>query len=328
MSTTNEKNNPDQIIPAPEEFSFMSIPIRGMKQRRTIGAFPHLTLEDHVPNGSIPLWIQPVPYGSSENKYFHVHDFTELAIITEGEVDHIVNGETVHLRKGDVICIPPGIPHGYLDCSHMALVNILYDIPRLALPCFDAFDLSKFNIFFPSPQAKESHSPLSPILHLNDNDFQKILGIVNACATEINGSRLGKGLMALFHFVHLIITLSRLAQPDDTARPGVPERISVAIDYVNRHFSENISIEKLAQLSYTSKRNLFRLFKQKTGMNIKAYVQKLRLQKAYTMLLCTNEPVKKIAWQCGFSSDHRFCKVFHDVNNCTPLEFRNHAKKE
>lgn len=328
MSSTNDKINSDQTFHSPERFSLMSPPITDMKQRLFNDSPPHLTLENHVPNGSIPLWIQPVPYGSSRDRFFHTHEFSEIVIITEGEVDHIINNESVHLCKGDVLCLHPGVTHCYVGCSHMALVNVIYDIPRLALPCFDAFTLSKFNVFFPSEHEKATPSPISPILHLNDIEFQKVMGIITAFSMELNGNVCGKGLMALSFFINLVITLSRLMQPDNnTENPNFPERIGFTIDYLNSHFRENISTEKLAHLACTSKRTLFRLFKQKTGMKISEYLRKLRLQKAYTLLLCTNDPVQKIAWQCGFSSDNRFCKVFHAVNNCTPLEFRTHARK-
>ncbi len=63
--------------------------------------------------------IPPAPY--------HVHTNAEnVYIVLEGEAEAIVDGTRYRLRKGDVVFIPPGVPHaaGSTDDGPVTLLEI------------------------------------------------------------------------------------------------------------------------------------------------------------------------------------------------------------
>ncbi len=46
------------------------------------------------------------------NFELHSHDAEQILIILEGSEEHYVNGETIHMKAGDVCVHPPGVEHG------------------------------------------------------------------------------------------------------------------------------------------------------------------------------------------------------------------------
>lgn len=42
----------------------------------------------------------------------HSHDCEQILIILEGTEDHIVDGQTIHMKAGDVCVHPANVPHG------------------------------------------------------------------------------------------------------------------------------------------------------------------------------------------------------------------------
>lgn len=42
----------------------------------------------------------------------HAHDCEQILIILEGTEEHIVDGQTIHMKAGDVCVHPANVPHG------------------------------------------------------------------------------------------------------------------------------------------------------------------------------------------------------------------------
>ena len=50
----------------------------------------------------------------------HTHDFEQIMVILDGEVDAVLDGKLYHMYPGEIICFPEGHQHGavmnYGDC--------------------------------------------------------------------------------------------------------------------------------------------------------------------------------------------------------------------
>lgn len=67
---------------------------------------------------------------------------------------------------------------------------------------------------------------------------------------------------------------------------------------------------------------LTRLFRQKRGVGIKAYIDEMRLAHIRTLLLTTDAPLKSIAAQSGFDDYKAFLKYFTYHEDITPTQLR------
>ncbi len=95
--------------------------------------------------------------------------------------------------------------------------------------------------------------------------------------------------------------------------------------YVQTHYSEPISLERIAADVGYSPSYLSRTFKEKTGMNLVSFINKVRIDAAMSDLRTTDYSVSDVARRCGFESVGYFTRVFKKVAGVTPGFFRNHA---
>lgn len=84
-------------------------------------------------------------------------------------------------------------------------------------------------------------------------------------------------------------------------RRHINNHIHQVQDYIIHHLDETLALDTLATQVHTSSRNLTRLFKTATGITIGQYIEKLRVEKAVS-LLKENNKITTVAQQCGFKS--------------------------
>lgn len=54
----------------------------------------------------------------------HSHMHEQITYILQGECDFILGDETVRMKKGDVILIPPDVRHGLRPIGNETIINI------------------------------------------------------------------------------------------------------------------------------------------------------------------------------------------------------------
>ncbi len=69
--------------------------------------------------------------------------------------------------------------------------------------------------------------------------------------------------------------------------------------------------------------HLGRMFKQHTGEKISDYLNKIRVEKASSLLLETDDKIIAVAYDAGFESLRTFNKVFLTIMGVSPSNYRN-----
>ena len=100
------------------------------------------------------------------------------------------------------------------------------------------------------------------------------------------------------------------------------ERTKVMLQYIQEHYSEEISLLKIAESAHICESECLRCFRNVIGYSPIQYVKQLRIQKAAEMLLCTNWKISNIGQKCGFQEMSYFAKTFRELKGCTPNAFR------
>ncbi|RDW15173.1 hypothetical protein CWR48_19270 [Oceanobacillus arenosus] len=73
---------------------------------------------------------------------------------------------------------------------------------------------------------------------------------------------------------------------------------------------------------------LERLFKQETSETPRAYLVNIRIDKAAHLLKFTTMTNLEICYEVGFRSPSNFYKVFRNIKNCSPSEYRKELQNE
>jgi len=98
--------------------------------------------------------------------------------------------------------------------------------------------------------------------------------------------------------------------------------------WLQQHFSQKLSIAKLADAMSVSERTLTRRFQRSLGMTPLTYLQTLRVEAAKQMLARSSRRTDRIAYLVGYADVGFFTKVFRERTGLSPREFREQTASE
>ncbi|TNJ66104.1 AraC family transcriptional regulator [Paenibacillus hemerocallicola] len=101
-----------------------------------------------------------------------------------------------------------------------------------------------------------------------------------------------------------------------------PAFLPPMIDYLDKHYNEDIRLDRLAELFAVNKYHLSKEFKKVIGYTPKEYIINLRINKAKEWLKHTNASVEEIAGSVGIDNVSHFINLFKTRVELTPLAFR------
>ncbi|WP_094550655.1 response regulator transcription factor [Petroclostridium xylanilyticum] len=100
-----------------------------------------------------------------------------------------------------------------------------------------------------------------------------------------------------------------------------------AIEYIESHYSEDISLKDISDYVNISPNYFSMVFKKETGVSFSNYLLNVRLEKSKELLRKGNIRIYEIAYSVGFNNDQYFNRVFKDKYGITPLMYRKQKSK-
>lgn len=94
------------------------------------------------------------------------------------------------------------------------------------------------------------------------------------------------------------------------------------IQYVEQHYSEEITLSEIADNIHINYYYLSAYFKSQTSENLTAYINKVRVEKAKILLKDGNLSIAEVSSLVGFSEHNYFSKVFKKYALMTPTSYR------
>ncbi|NLZ80471.1 MAG: AraC family transcriptional regulator [Clostridiales bacterium] len=98
--------------------------------------------------------------------------------------------------------------------------------------------------------------------------------------------------------------------------------ITVAVDYIEKNYNKQFSIESLAEMCHLSETHFRRVFQATMGTGPLDFITNIRIKKACALLKTTNDSVTYISEQVGFGSISSFNRSFNKVMASSPREWR------
>ena len=116
---------------------------------------------------------------------------------------------------------------------------------------------------------------------------------------------------------------------DDPMQTGerVSPQIANAIAYIKKHYTEDNSVDDMADAAHMSKHYFCRSFKRVTGATALQYLHNIRLTRVHDLLINTPMLLDDIASQTGFPSTATMSRVFKGEYGISPRAFRKAAKE-
>ncbi len=155
-----------------------------------------------------------------------------------------------------------------------------------------------------------------PVIMLSAyNDFESVRKAFKLGAKDylIKSNLDSRTLLQLFSSI-----LSPLESP-----AGYCMAISNAIEFIKRHYCEDISLKTVSQFSELSESYFSKLFSKEVGISYVDYLLHIRVENAERLLRTTNMKIYQVAEHVGFNSVEHFCRMFKRINGKTPNSFKN-----
>ena len=93
-------------------------------------------------------------------------------------------------------------------------------------------------------------------------------------------------------------------------------------EYVGEHYSENITLNDIADIVFLNPAYLSAMFKKETGQTLTQYLIDVRIDKAKEMLRNPERTIGEIACMVGYQDERHFSKLFSKMTGVKPTEYR------
>ena len=245
----------------------------------------------------------------------HHHDFYEVDFLVSGDVTYVIESRMYHLQPGQMLIINPRELHQVYIRSDGApyerymlwiAPQLLQKLSREQTDLSRCFDMSRPNY--------------GNLLHLPPQQRKLVPAMMETLLREQAQPGFGSELLQQNLLTELMIHINRLAEFSDTTQDGEDTVVARAIDYINLHYHEPLSLETLAEQCFVSKYHLSHEFTKQMGAGIYQYIQKKRLLIARQLMAEGQKPME-VYTQCGFGDYPAFFRAFRKVYGLSPREF-------
>lgn len=100
------------------------------------------------------------------------------------------------------------------------------------------------------------------------------------------------------------------------------------VEYINKHYSEDLNVTSLANQFFISPSYFAHLFKKKSGKSVIEYINEIRIAHARSFLEMEDTPIGSIALLVGFSDMNYFSRKFKALVGMTPTEYKKSCMKQ
>ena len=257
------------------------------------------------------LYITQAKYDIDWHSIKHMHHFTELFYVIRGNGSFLVENETFPVKEDDLIVVNPNVNHTEVSNPENPLEYIVLGISGLQFLNEDkeeVYDYSTHNYY---------------------NFKHEILFYLRTLVEEVrdqdeNYQAISQNLLEI-----LIWNIIRRTKKKILLKPTkkVNKECRFIEQYINDHFAEDITLQKLSELTYLNKYYIVHVFKKYKGLSPINYLIERRMEEAKNLLETTNYPVSKISDIIGFSSQSYFSQTFKKEMNMTPNQYRKRIDK-
>ncbi len=253
----------------------------------------------------------------------HSHPHTEILYVLNGKGYFETNDGKTEIAKGALVLTNPGCLHTEFSSETAPLEYAVFSLKSLAFSLQNSNGETSISLhgddtkkdYFIFDFSKQ-HQKVDEILRAIDYEAQKKRTYwQSACAAEFN------------RFLILLLRTARLS----TAPTKETEKQNVATfakEYIHHHYTQDITLEGLAQVFYVNKYYLAHAFKKEFSESPIQYLNRLRCEKGRLLLTSTDHSVAEISGSVGFSSAPYFSYVYKRFYGESPQQTRKNAHKK
>lgn len=251
------------------------------------------------------LYVSAAKYEGDWHSTLHAHRCTELFLVTESQGRFCIENDVFTVQRDNLIIINPNVMHTEMATEPYPMEYIVLGIEGGEFLLNNSSD-NRYCIINCAKENKELRDCIQRIwIEVKERRyFYTVLSNALLRVLEVNLLRCKN------------ITVSQSPTNKINVQCAVIKR------YIDEHFKENITLDKLAQVAFLNKHYLIHIFVQEYAASPINYMMHRRIEEASYLLAQTNYNISEIALMLGFSSASSFSQVFSRNNGISPSQFR------
>jgi xylan 1,4-beta-xylosidase len=267
----------------------------------------------HIFQSSIDSKLITVSVMNRKSNLEHAHRDIELIYMIKGQLQVKITNNIYHLNKSDFILVNSNEFHSFQ--SEKDNLFVVFHFNYLELSSL----LSQKSLLFTCNSNQQNPS--------SDQELRNVIEeLLSVYMQQRNDSEV-ESLEKTFKLIsllklHYLKSTNQLELQNQTTNKGQNERLSEIMEYIQSNYREPLTLEEVAGLHFISVPYLSKFFKKQTGKTFSQYINEIRLAHAVNELVNTAKPITRIALDNGFPNLAAFNRVFNEVYQLKPVEFR------
>ena len=228
----------------------------------------------------------------------HIHQFAEIAIVTDGEIEITSSGKCELATACDVAIIPPFTPHSFRTLHHANVWIAVFSPSFFDVMLSDINNRSK-NVFKASA---ELFSYIKARLVSEERNIYSIKSSILAIGEEF---------------------IRKTEKEKDCPPASVLPKLFL---YLEENFKEDLSLKSVSSAIGYSESYISHALADIPEMNFSSLLSGIRIEAAKKLLIQRDVPISGIALECGFGTERSFHRAFAKLVGMTPLEYRKRRR--
>lgn len=261
-------------------------------------------LSDEV---KLPLYVTGVGATDPERRCTRPggHVYNQVIYTARGEGILTIDGEEHRIPKNCGFFLPAYYPHDYRTKDDVVWETHWVSFSGSSIqPILENLGLTKPCIF--------RAGDLSTLEKL----WEKML-------KTIHSTNIHAGYQNSANLYAFLIEMNRLiCCPMSPRENHRMEQLKLIIDYIDKNYSTDISLNDLSRIVNLSPQYICRIFKECMNMRPFEHLTKKRIFESKNLLLDTSLSINDISKSVGYNDCSYFCAVFKRQENVSPAEYR------
>lgn len=267
---------------------------------------------------------QDRPLGDASTYQEHMHDLYHIVLYTRSSGVYVKTGTTYQAKSGSLVIISPGESHNFVDTAHPTAYSELTFCFSTASGKLLTLPFEELLKTYTGVSGQLTPDPVLP----KDTAQEVTMGMIQVIDYLQSPSALADfyAYRSLAHIFDLIVAHC-YAESTPASGAGADAGILKVRQYIEEHYAESVTADRLAALSHRSKGHLFNLFKKAFGASPLSYQQALRIDAAQRLLRFTSLSCYAVALRVGYSNVPYFHRQFRKRTGMTPQQYRRFMRQ-
>lgn len=239
----------------------------------------------------------------------HYHKRYEICQVIDKPCRFLIDGVYIEADAGDIITIDEQLVHRFLIDSNDTHIRIIQFPTRILLNTGISIKPLKMHITQSEIRNVENlEKTLNNLFNAMDQE-----GIANLANDN-------PFLQAMCISVYFLLMRNFAGENHFNSTQKDRKEFFEIIDYVNKHFTENIDVTSIASTLYISRGRLASLFLKFSGTGLNDYINSLRIKTANNLII-SGHTITEAALGSGFQTIRTFNNAYKSIMGITPSEF-------